>query len=314
MLLERLLKIRFRFKVEVFDGQDSAVFLLFDLEAELLAGFSCEKILNTIEIEKKVIHDGDYPYDIEERLAGKEMLFKVCNNSRVKHDRDDCFQILRICKVLSPFSELDITGEDGEISLNVTGEKSALAGSNAKDKGPHHLRKKLLIDFEPDEEDDAGLAGRDDGTFAKISPLSNMARDANGEGNMPDAIQSQTDAKGTVNSAVETGITSGVVHEPKTPMFGVELTTKNSKGLFAVKIEATADAGAVPHEGANCNSGLKSMPLFGEESIEAPLTMNSTKKNLKIEVSHVEVEEVLNKMVDDSHIIVISDDEDDVGA
>ncbi|XP_057440542.1 uncharacterized protein LOC130732532 [Lotus japonicus] len=131
---------------------------------------------------------------------------------------------------------------------------------------------------------------------------------------MLDAIQSQTDARGTVNSAVETGITSGVVHEPKPPMFGVELTTKNNKGLFAVKIEAPVDAGAVPHEGANCNSGLKSMSLFGEESIEASLTMNSIKKNLKIEVSLVEVEEVLNKMVDDSHIIVISDDEDDVGA
>nr|AFK42052.1 unknown [Lotus japonicus] len=48
--------------------------------------------------------------------------------------------------------------------------------------------------------------------------------------------------------------------------------------------------------------------------MEAPLTKNSTKKNLKIEVSRVEVEEVLNKMVDDPHIIVISDDEDDVGA
>ncbi|XP_057455667.1 uncharacterized protein LOC130746901 [Lotus japonicus] len=97
-------------------------------------------------------------------------------------------------------------------------------------------------------------------------------------------------------------------------MFGVELTTKNNKGLFVVKIEATADAGAVAHEGANCNSGLKFLSLFGEESMEAPLTKNSTKKNLKIEVSRVEVEEVLNKMVDDPHIIVISDDEDDVGA
>ncbi|XP_057455661.1 uncharacterized protein LOC130746899 [Lotus japonicus] len=180
------------------------------------------------KIEKKVIPNGDYPDDIEECLAGKEMLFKVCNNSGVKHDRDDCFQILRICtdlgiiamfhehdvlvtpkqaKFSPPFSELDITEEDGEISLNLTGDKSALAGSNAKDKGPHHLRMKLLIDFESDEEDDAGFAGRDDGTFAKISPLSDMACDANGEGNMPDAIQSQTDARGTVNSAVETDIT-----------------------------------------------------------------------------------------------------------
>ncbi|XP_057454362.1 uncharacterized protein LOC130745936 isoform X2 [Lotus japonicus] len=102
---------RFRFKVEVFDGRDSAVFLLFDLEAELLTGFSCEKLLNTIEIENKVIPDGDYPDDIEERLAGKEMLFKVCNNSRVKHDRDDCFQILRICTnlgIIAMFHEHDV--------------------------------------------------------------------------------------------------------------------------------------------------------------------------------------------------------------
>lgn len=40
----------FQFKVEVFDGVDSAVFVLYDPEAEQFTGFSCEELINNIAV------------------------------------------------------------------------------------------------------------------------------------------------------------------------------------------------------------------------------------------------------------------------
>lgn len=41
---------RFRLRLEVFDGVESAIFVLRDPHAEQLTGFTCEELLNSIAV------------------------------------------------------------------------------------------------------------------------------------------------------------------------------------------------------------------------------------------------------------------------
>lgn len=69
------------------------------------------------------MHNDDYPAEIEDRIHGLELLFKVVNNAGVKNDRNDCFQVLRICTdldVIAMFHEHDDVETPNQVNLSYT--------------------------------------------------------------------------------------------------------------------------------------------------------------------------------------------------
>ncbi|XP_057418314.1 uncharacterized protein LOC130712499 [Lotus japonicus] len=153
---------RFRFKVKVFKGVDSAVFVLYDPEAELLTGLSCEELMNFIELEKKVILEGECPDGIEDHIAGLEMLFKA--------------------KFIPSFTKMG------------NAEGSCLTLS---DKG-HKLRKKHLVDSVIDLNDDtkaqiAEIETKDVGETKSLS--ADGGRDVTNDGS-PNSVECEVPKSG----------------------------------------------------------------------------------------------------------------------
>ncbi|KAJ1379939.1 hypothetical protein SESBI_46463 [Sesbania bispinosa] len=70
---------RYKLKVEVFDGEDTTAFVMFDSDAELVTGISCDGVIDHL------------PAELEE-LGGREFLFKVEKAVDFAFKYDDTFK------------------------------------------------------------------------------------------------------------------------------------------------------------------------------------------------------------------------------
>ncbi|XP_057437184.1 uncharacterized protein LOC130729436 isoform X2 [Lotus japonicus] len=148
---------RFRIKVEVFDGVDIAVFVLYNGE-----------------LENKVIPDGEYPDDIEENLVGQGMLFKVRSNGGGMYCKDEYYEVMRICTDLEiidmfhenddivtpnkamfspPFPKIENTNAADDHSSSLNGQVAGSSESSSSEHGIRRLRRKLLHDLGSDVEE-----------------------------------------------------------------------------------------------------------------------------------------------------------------
>ncbi|KAJ1415298.1 hypothetical protein SESBI_18255 [Sesbania bispinosa] len=83
---------RYKLKVEVYDGDDTAAFILFDADAELLVGRNCAELLSAT---KATLHD-EPPADFSQ-LVGMKLLFKVEKSTDYAFKFDDSYRVKRIC-------------------------------------------------------------------------------------------------------------------------------------------------------------------------------------------------------------------------
>ncbi|XP_057445621.1 uncharacterized protein LOC130737796 isoform X2 [Lotus japonicus] len=102
---------RYRVNVEVFDGHESVVFVLNHSEREF---------------------DAYYPSEVEEKVVGKELLFKVSKIVGLTLNGLPCYQVLRICsdlEIISAFhteetiaNPMEVIGNDGNQSEGGAGD------------------------------------------------------------------------------------------------------------------------------------------------------------------------------------------------
>ncbi|KAJ1382072.1 hypothetical protein SESBI_44584 [Sesbania bispinosa] len=83
--------LRYKLKVEVFDGDDTTAFVMFDSDAELVTGVSCFVLL---DVYKESGID-QIPPELED-LGGKELLFKVEKADDYAFKYDDTFKVKRV--------------------------------------------------------------------------------------------------------------------------------------------------------------------------------------------------------------------------
>ncbi|KAJ1413287.1 hypothetical protein SESBI_19834 [Sesbania bispinosa] len=94
---------RFKLKIEVFDGDDTTAFILFDQDAQFLLGKTCPEFVT----EAKDPEFGEIPDEFQ-LLVGKEMLFKVDKGPEYAFRFDDTFRVRRICvdpEIMKMFKE-----------------------------------------------------------------------------------------------------------------------------------------------------------------------------------------------------------------
>ncbi|XP_057432512.1 uncharacterized protein LOC130725287 [Lotus japonicus] len=89
---------RYSFKLEVYDGVDSCVFLLKDHEAVQLIGISCEELMNS----KENPLDREYPAELEDKIVGKELLFKIRAGFGITYNCQEIYE----AKFAPPFTQL----------------------------------------------------------------------------------------------------------------------------------------------------------------------------------------------------------------
>ncbi|KAJ1376783.1 hypothetical protein SESBI_49572 [Sesbania bispinosa] len=129
---------RYKLKVEVFDGDETTAFVMFDSDVELVTSVSCSSLL-------ALYKDGgidQLPPELED-LGGKEFLFKVEKTDDYAFKYDDTFKVKKVCiveEIIEHFKELkristpkaagcligtlaDATGEGSSCGTNLDGEK-----------------------------------------------------------------------------------------------------------------------------------------------------------------------------------------------
>ncbi|KAJ1382601.1 hypothetical protein SESBI_44122 [Sesbania bispinosa] len=95
---------RYKLKVQVFDGEDRAAFVMFDSDAELMTGISCASLLahNKDGVMDHLTHE-------LEDLGGKDFLFKVEKVCDFAFEYDDTFKVKRFCveeEIIEHFKKL----------------------------------------------------------------------------------------------------------------------------------------------------------------------------------------------------------------
>ncbi|XP_057417149.1 uncharacterized protein LOC130711499 [Lotus japonicus] len=88
---------RFRLKVEVYDGDEVATFVLFDTDCQHILKKSCREI---VLCSKGKSADEEYP-DVMKSIIGKEVLFKVEKSSDHGMKYDDSYKVKKICDDLA---------------------------------------------------------------------------------------------------------------------------------------------------------------------------------------------------------------------
>ncbi|KAJ1393902.1 hypothetical protein SESBI_34579 [Sesbania bispinosa] len=83
---------RYKLRVEVYDGEDTAAFVLFDSDTEMLIGHNCAELLAIIKDK----NGDELPSEFSD-LAGKEVLFKVEKPADYAFKFDDSFRVKRVC-------------------------------------------------------------------------------------------------------------------------------------------------------------------------------------------------------------------------
>ncbi|XP_057428167.1 uncharacterized protein LOC130721389 isoform X2 [Lotus japonicus] len=83
---------RFRLKLEVDDGGDSAIFVMFDTDSQQLLGKTCKELVVT----SKGKYSHEYPHEIRS-IVGTELLFKVEKSPDHGTKFDESFKIKKIC-------------------------------------------------------------------------------------------------------------------------------------------------------------------------------------------------------------------------
>ncbi|XP_057443855.1 uncharacterized protein LOC130736011 [Lotus japonicus] len=84
---------RYRVKVEVYDGLESAVFVLGDPEAMQIIERACEEF---VYVSQQPLA-ANFPREIEDKLVGAEVLFKIRNDTGSLYNGHCCYDVLRIC-------------------------------------------------------------------------------------------------------------------------------------------------------------------------------------------------------------------------
>ncbi|XP_057450051.1 uncharacterized protein LOC130741225 [Lotus japonicus] len=87
---------RYRLKIEVFDGYQSAVFVLSDREVKEVMKKSFEKFVIPFEAQLDV----EFPLEVEENVIGKKMLFKVERIAGLTYNGTPCYEVIRVCSDL----------------------------------------------------------------------------------------------------------------------------------------------------------------------------------------------------------------------
>ncbi|MCI11834.1 replication factor A protein, partial [Trifolium medium] len=92
---------RFKVKIEVSDGDSTAVFILFDSDMSYLMEKSCAFFV----AQSKGLNDGWYPTEFES-VVGKKMLFTIDNRLKQTVMADGSFRVKRVCldpKIIETF-------------------------------------------------------------------------------------------------------------------------------------------------------------------------------------------------------------------
>ncbi|KAJ1392000.1 Nucleic acid-binding, OB-fold [Sesbania bispinosa] len=119
---------RFKLKLEVFDGEDTAALILFDSDVEYLLGKSCVDLL----AEAEDPDFGDHPLEFGS-IMGRELIFKVYKGPEHAFRLDDTFRVRRIC------DDPSIIGIFKDNSVAKTLEKAG--NTNLKKKKNLRLKK-----------------------------------------------------------------------------------------------------------------------------------------------------------------------------
>ncbi|XP_057448919.1 uncharacterized protein LOC130740354 [Lotus japonicus] len=93
MIFEKMIH-RYRVKIEVFDASDNVVFVLFEREVQQLISVSCEDLVSNIKVDddSNVV----YPQEFEDRIPGKELIFKIRNDGGITYNGAECYHVLAI--------------------------------------------------------------------------------------------------------------------------------------------------------------------------------------------------------------------------
>ncbi|KAJ1390048.1 Zinc finger, GRF-type [Sesbania bispinosa] len=83
---------KYKLKVEVFDGVDTATFILFDADAEKLLGKPCSVLVADVVDPKAAEYPGDFNV-----VVGMELLFKVSKLADHAFSFDDTFRVKKVC-------------------------------------------------------------------------------------------------------------------------------------------------------------------------------------------------------------------------
>ncbi|KAJ1408091.1 hypothetical protein SESBI_23825 [Sesbania bispinosa] len=121
---------RYKIKVAVSDGNDTAHMLMFDSECYTLLVTSCRDLL----AKNKVKPSDCYPDDIM-KLVGKEFLFRIEGKDYDSYNIDDSFKVNKICFEVSVIREFKDMVED-ETPLKICHPHSNAQGSEL-DVTPH---------------------------------------------------------------------------------------------------------------------------------------------------------------------------------
>ncbi|XP_057440470.1 uncharacterized protein LOC130732440 [Lotus japonicus] len=319
---------RFRFKVEVYDGVDSAVFVLHDPEAELIAGFSCEELMNSFELEKKVIPEGEYPDDIEDHIAGLEMLFKVHKKVGRLYGKEGCFEILRICTdldIIAMFHDHDaiVTPDKAKFMpsftkmgsaegscLTLSDKGHALSESHTIERGDRRLRRKLFIDFESEDEDVVAadfVAAEMDGK----KHIADSEIDLNNDPKPPiaeietkdDGENKSLDADGGRDLSSDG---SPISDEFEVPKSGVAYAEGDAaKEMIDFIFDDDDLTGIVSDE-----ESMEDSDSSEGEDMSDNLDECGLKYKVKIEPVDDDKDKLLKKVAEDDYVIVISDDDE----
>ncbi|XP_057427599.1 uncharacterized protein LOC130720910 isoform X2 [Lotus japonicus] len=318
---------RFRIKVEVYDGVNSAVFVLYDREVEDLTGFSCEELMNTIDLENKVIPDGEYPQEIEDALGGQDMLFKVRNKGLKAYGNDQCFDVMRICtdleiidmfnehevivtpnkeKFIPPFPTIENTVAEVGQSSSLKGQANALSECSSTEHGGRRLRRKLLQDIESAAED-GDVAEPQMTDIQSADMVNDVLGDLKQNLNETVADQVVTDvedaelvavdeANAKKNDKIVVSAHLSKVVNGKNTTVDHENEKMGALDVFGVDISAV-------------NSEVEVMHSSADEDMDDILDICGIHREVRVDV-HVsgDVNEI-DKVVDGNEIIVLSDDE-----
>ncbi|XP_057448906.1 uncharacterized protein LOC130740345 [Lotus japonicus] len=175
MIFEKMIH-RYRVKIEVFDASDSAVFVLFEREVQQLISVSCEDLVSNIKVDddSNVV----YPQEFEDRIPGKELIFKIRNDGGITYNGAECYHVLAITEdpeAISLFHALQSNDStaNAQFGTNTTGvenneelEDKEVGGfsyntpfedvpeSSTGSLLPKPLKRKLVLDFDDESEED----------------------------------------------------------------------------------------------------------------------------------------------------------------
>ncbi|XP_057442168.1 uncharacterized protein LOC130733902 isoform X2 [Lotus japonicus] len=259
------------------------------------------------------------------------MLFMVRNKVGMMYGKDDCFEVMRICydldiiamfhdhdaivtpnkaKFMPSFPKMEKKSSADESSWNMSDKSLGLSESSSLERGNRRLRRKLVIDFESEDEDVNDV----EEAAAQIKGKKHVADtefDLNDEPKETNAETETKDVVGTESLVADGGKVVSIDGTPKaveTKEFKSGFTLSEAitgKKFIDFAVEDDELDGIVSADESTEDSDSSE----GEDMVDN-LDECGLKYKVKIEPVDDDNDKVLNKGVYGDEVIVISDDDE----